>query len=314
MTGEYVEQLHQLLAAAGFPVQGDPAAVFGASTDETVRVVQRLRNLQVDGICGPDTWQTLCTPVYRLGDRLLARRKPNLRGNDVLRLQLQLNAVGFDPGRIDAIFGPDTERALISFQRDTGIPADGICGPGTLTTLARLSHLADGSITAVREMESFAAAPRTSSGRRVFLACRAPLAELVNHTAHMMNRAGFITSTATDLSIDADAAMAAHDFDADLSLLVQPMVATEWRAAYYGSGRYRSFRGYAIAQRLADALAHSDSFSNEVAVLSTGFLRETRMPAVVVQVSEPERADVVALSTKLEQGIAIGFERPPVFS
>lgn len=310
-TGEVVEELHQLLAAAGFPVQGDPAALFGAATDETIRVLQRARNLQVDGICGPDTWNALCTPVYRLGDRLLARRKPNLRGDDVLRLQLQLGAVGFDPGRVDAIFGPDTERALISFQRDTGIPADGICGPGTLTTLARLSHLADGAISAVREMESLAATPRSSTGRRIFLACRPQLAQVVDAVEHAMSDIGILVATATDLSVDADAASAAHGFDADLSIFLQPMVTEEWRAAFYGSGRYRSFRGHAIAQRVAEALDHPEAFSSAVTALSTGFLRETRMPAVVVQLSDTERTDIGAISKRLTHGVTTGFEAPP---
>ena len=188
-SGTLDEQLHDQLAAAGFPVQGDPAAVFGVATDETVRVLQRAHNLQVDGICGPDTWHALFTPVYRPGDRLLARRRPNLRGDDVLLLQQQLNAVGFDPGRIDGIFGPDTETALLTFQRDSGIPADGICGPATIQTLARLSHLADGTIAAVRERASLVAAPRALSGRRIYVASRAPLASIIASVAYRLESA-----------------------------------------------------------------------------------------------------------------------------
>ena len=171
---------------AKVPVQGDPAAVFGVATDETLRVLQRYRNLQVDGICGPDTWAALCTPVYRPGDRLLARRLPQLHGDDVSFLQQQLNSVGFDPGRIDGTFGPDTELALVTFQRDAGIPVDGVCGPATLHALERLSHLADGSIASVRERESLAAAPRALAGRRVFLGSRPPLASVTMALAHRL--------------------------------------------------------------------------------------------------------------------------------
>ena len=43
---------------------------------------------------------------------------------------------GFDAGRIDGIFGPDTDRALRSFQRNAGFGVDGIGGPQTLLSPA----------------------------------------------------------------------------------------------------------------------------------------------------------------------------------
>ena len=45
-----------------------------------------------------------------------------LRGDDVLDLQHQLNALGFDAGRDDGIFGPHTADALREFQRNVGVP------------------------------------------------------------------------------------------------------------------------------------------------------------------------------------------------
>ena len=309
--GTVVEELHQFLAAAGFPVQGDPAAVFGVATDETIRVLQRSRNLQVDGICGPDTWSALCTPVYRLGDRLLARRRPNLQGDDVLQLQRQLNAVGFDPGRIDGIFGPQTESALQSFQRDAGIPNDAICGPATLQTLARLSHLADGSIAALREKEFLAATPRAITGIRIFVASRPPLSRLALAVANKLEVASAISSADSSLIIDADAATRALDFDADLSILLQPFNDPTWRAAYYGSGQYHSFRGQAIATCCAQAFGSDQPSNVAIAALSTGFLRETRMPAVVLQLSTIELDDINTLATTILNGIRNGFESPP---
>ena len=47
---------------------------------------------------------------------------------------------GFDPGRIDGIFGPDTEHGLKELQRNLGIPADGLCGPVTFRALDRLAR------------------------------------------------------------------------------------------------------------------------------------------------------------------------------
>ena len=44
-----------------------------------------------------------------------------LRGDDVGELQRRLGALGFDAGRVDGIFGPHTERALVDFQRNVGL-------------------------------------------------------------------------------------------------------------------------------------------------------------------------------------------------
>ncbi len=57
-------------------------------------------------------------------------------GDDVRTLQQQLHAAGFDPGAIDGIFGPATERAVRAFQQSRGLDADGIAGPLTQRALA----------------------------------------------------------------------------------------------------------------------------------------------------------------------------------
>lgn len=61
-----------------------------------------------------------------------------LRGDDVADLQHRLNALGFDAGREDGIFGPDTSRALQDFQRNAGLAPDGIGGPEAVEALLRL--------------------------------------------------------------------------------------------------------------------------------------------------------------------------------
>ena len=51
-----------------------------------------------------------------------------LRGDDVAELQQRLCTLGFDTGRVDGIFGDATVRALGEFQRNAGLPVDGIVG------------------------------------------------------------------------------------------------------------------------------------------------------------------------------------------
>lgn len=57
------------------------------------------------------------------------------RGDDVKKLQETLNALGYDCGAADGIFGAKTEIAVRSFQEANGLAADGIAGKNTLALL-----------------------------------------------------------------------------------------------------------------------------------------------------------------------------------
>jgi hypothetical protein len=57
------------------------------------------------------------------------------RGDDVKKLQKTLNAMGYDCGTADGIFGAKTEIAVRSFQQANGLAADGIAGKNTLALL-----------------------------------------------------------------------------------------------------------------------------------------------------------------------------------
>lgn len=50
-------------------------------------------------------------------------------------IQLRLKALGYAPGPIDGIAGRLTRRAVLAFQADSGLHADGIAGPKTLAAL-----------------------------------------------------------------------------------------------------------------------------------------------------------------------------------
>jgi g-D-glutamyl-meso-diaminopimelate peptidase len=66
--------------------------------------------------------------ILRLGDR----------GSDVMEIQSLLKKIGYDPGPIDGIFGRRTQQAIIQFQKDNGLTADGIIGPNTYRVLMPL--------------------------------------------------------------------------------------------------------------------------------------------------------------------------------
>ena len=56
-------------------------------------------------------------------------------GNAVKELQKRLTALGYDTKGIDGDFGPNTNSALKSFQKDAKIDVDGIAGPATFKAL-----------------------------------------------------------------------------------------------------------------------------------------------------------------------------------
>lgn len=59
------------------------------------------------------------------------------RGSNVKLIQSLLARIGYNPGAIDGIFGRQTEQAVIAFQRDNGLVADGVVGPNTWNRFER---------------------------------------------------------------------------------------------------------------------------------------------------------------------------------
>lgn len=68
----------------------------------------------------------------------------------VQRLQMELQARGYDPKGVDGSFGPGCDAALRACQKDLGLTVDGSCGPATLAKLASR----DGSYLAYRPQDT----------------------------------------------------------------------------------------------------------------------------------------------------------------
>ncbi len=141
---------------------------FDDAVDAAVRAFQQERGIDVDGIVGRTTFRRLEEARWRLGDRISAYSAGHLiAGDDIAELQQRLNTLGFDSGRVDGVFGPDTDQALREFQRNVGIDVDGTCGPSVWRALDRLTRTVQGGAAASLRWQHEHALARTGVANKV---------------------------------------------------------------------------------------------------------------------------------------------------
>lgn len=286
-SGEAVRDLQQRLSEAGFTTEPDEPGHFGAGTRAAVEAFQHRRGLRVDGSCGPQTWAALVEAGFRLGDRrLLYLRQPMLRGDDVAELQQRLSSLGFDTGRVDGIFGEQTDTATRDFQRNAGLPADGIAGLETLHELLRVTprHTSPELVSAVRDRERLRHGPRTLQGRRIALGEEGGLDVLVNAVRRRLVAAGASVVPVLHTAGAAQAAAANMGrVEVYLGMRLDP-TRSHCASSYYAGYSYESTGGRRLAA-VVDALAAAALGvpAGGPRGMALPVLRETRMPAVVCE-------------------------------
>lgn len=150
--GDAVADVQARLVAIGFPITWAERGTFGPETQSAVKVFQLRRGLVPDGIVERHTWRELVEAGWTFASRTLYLRRPPMRGDDIRSLQRRLNALGFESGKEDGIFGRETYDAVRDFQRNTGLPADGIAGHETFEAMERLRRrIGPGSKSELRE-------------------------------------------------------------------------------------------------------------------------------------------------------------------
>lgn len=316
--GQAVRDLQQRLASAGHP-STDEHGTFGAGTEAVVRAFQEERGLRVDGVCGAETWAVLVESGFALGDRLLYLCRPNLRGDDVLALQHQLNRLGFDAGREDGILGPDTAGALREYQRASSLEVDGVAGPATLAAVARVTHLAADSVASLREREALRT-PLRLQGRRVYLAIAPGFDQVGAVVGRDLATAGAQVISDTSGADDHQLAARANRWDAQLIVAVRPGDRPGCQCSHFAAGAFRSEAGYRVARRISEELAEASGRLEPEPVCGRAYsiLRETRMAAVVCAlVAEEDATAMAALMSRasevahaIAQGIRRGIEEP----
>ena len=137
-TGSEVIQIQKKLKNWGY-YSGDVDGIFGSQTLNAVKLFQQKNGLSVDGIAGLQTLRAMGIATSSTSSNSSKVSsipiKYGARGNDVKTIQSKLKDWGYYTGSIDGVFGSGTKSALVSFQKNNGLTADGIVGSKTLKAL-----------------------------------------------------------------------------------------------------------------------------------------------------------------------------------
>ena len=273
-----MRELHDRLRAIGFTATGDPDDSFGDGTIAVVEGFQRSRGLPITGTVDPVTWSQLVEANWRLGDRLLFLSTPYLRGDDIAELQVRLAQLGFNPGRIDGIFGPLLDDALSDFQRNCALEVSGTLTGATKLELVRLTS---GAVrrSLVNDAREVAGFDEVISGPLVISGV-SPLVSMLARSNHDAIDVTVFENESTD-----EVADFANSNEAVLVLSIQELEQVDGvHLHYWASYRSHSRSGEQLASAIAASFSRSqDRARVEVTGMALPVLRETRMTTLRIE-------------------------------
>ena len=252
-----------------------------------MQAFQRTRGLTITGVMDATTWTRLLEAGWRLGDRLLYLVKPYLRGDDVAELQVRLSQLGFNPGRVDGVFGPLLDRALSEFQRNCGIETNGTLTQRTLTELRRFSPSSDRTL--VSEARDGAGFDQPRRGPIMVWGPSSLAASIARHLPDVD-----FDEARNNWSVEQ---VAAHANAVGALGVVSLSQQSDWEGLhlhYWASYQSYSRRGEQLASAVANAVSRNDVARRiEVTGMALPILRETQMTTLHVEhgITAPEESD-----------------------
>lgn len=235
-----------------------------------------------------------------------------LRGEDVSDLQRRLGTLGFDAGRVDGIFGPDTARALADFQVNAGIVADAIFGPDSHAMIQRMDRWAsDSSVASVRERDRLRNTPMALEGSRVIIGDIGGLAALTEATARVLGRSGCVVDVLHHPDASTQARIA-NEFGADLYIGLSLSEVATCRATFFRIQGFESVGGRRMAELLSARLGELFEADSTAEGMRLPVLRETRMPAIQCLLGPPELAvrENARIAETIKDCVMVWFESP----
>ncbi|NDD52052.1 MAG: N-acetylmuramoyl-L-alanine amidase, partial [Actinobacteria bacterium] len=329
--GDVVTDVTNTLHRLGFIARA--SETFSDEVSQAVRAFQQERGLSVTGLIDETTLVAINEARWKLGDRSLKLTSPAMRGDDVASLQSRLMEMGFNPGRVDGIYGSASEAAVKEFQKSVGTKIDGICGPATVIALMRLLRTVTGGAPvqlrdqARREKRGPALADKVivldPSSRADIAEFTFDLAQKIEGRLIALGVSVFLTRGLNTSPSEDERIAFANNTSADLliSLSVDrhnSQVANGLATFFYGSEMHgvHSIVGEkfaTIVQR--ELIARTDLLNNRTHAKTWNLLRLTKAPAVMLDIgyisnskdsarlADPNFRDVIA------EGLVVAIQR-----
>ena len=144
--GDNVVKIQKELIRRGYNVPGGTDVQYGSGCREIVKKFQSDSGLEIDGVVGKRTWDTLF-PTLEIElpypGKIITMGS---RGENVIRIQKRLIRLGYNvPGGADGQYGSGCREIIKKFQGDNGLEIDGDVGENTWNTLFPLQNQKENS-------------------------------------------------------------------------------------------------------------------------------------------------------------------------
>ena len=310
-----------------------PTDIFTDDVAHAVRAFQQERGLRVSGEIDIGTHAAIEEARWKLGDRSLKVDSPLMRGDDVATLQSRLIDMGFNPGRVDGIYGSATEGAVKEFQKSVGVKNDGICGPGTVMSLMRLMRTVSGGAPtqlrdqAVREKRGPALADKVivldPSSRGDIAEIVYDIAQKIEGRLIALGVSVFLSRSAQSTPSESERITLANSTDADLviSLSVDkyPNDKAEGISTYFYGSELHGIHSI-VGERFAtivqrELVARTDLLNARTHSKTWDLLRLTKAPTVRIEMgyaTNPKDASRLADShfrDVIAEGVVVAIQR-----